>query len=177
LHAIFRNDTFARRSAPAALRPMILRGHDMLRVKSPQDFGAAVLFLLIGIAGIYFGRDLAFGSTSKMGPGFFPVILSGIIVLIGAIVGFRSLSIEGPPIDAIKLRPLLFVLAAIVAFGHLIGVIGLAISAAGLTIVAAYARQSVNLRETVVLAVVLAAFAVGVFAYALGQPLPIWWGN
>jgi hypothetical protein len=35
----------------------------------------------------------------------------------------------------------------------------------------------VNLKETLILAVVLSAFAVGVFAYALGQPLPIWWGN
>ena len=149
----------------------------MLRVKSPQDFGAAVLFLIIGLAGIYFGRELAFGSTSKMGPGFFPTILSGVIALIGAIVGSRSLTVEGPPIERINLRPLLFVLIAIVGFGYLIGQIGLAISAAALTIFTAYARDAVNLKETLILAVFLAVFSVGVFAYALGQPLPIWWGN
>ena len=149
----------------------------MLRVKSPQDFGAAILFLIIGIAGIYFGKDLAFGSASRMGPGFFPAILSGIIALIGAIVGLKSLAIEGPPIEPIRLRPLLVILIAIVAFGYLIGEIGLAITTAGLTIFGAYARQNVNLKETLVLAGFLAAFAIGVFAYALGQPLPIWWGS
>jgi hypothetical protein len=149
----------------------------MIRVKSPQDFGAAILFLVIGIAGIYFGRDLAFGSSSRMGPGYFPTILSCLIVLIGAIVGLRSLTIEGPPIEPVGLRPLLFILAAILAFGYLIEQIGLAITTIGLTIFAAYARHDVNLKETIVLAVVLAAFAIGVFAYALGQPLPIWWGT
>lgn len=149
----------------------------MLRVKSPQDFGAAILFLMIGIAGIYFGRDLAFGSASKMGPGYFPTMLSCIIVLIGAIIGLRSLAIEGPPIEPVKLRPVLFILVAILAFGYLIEQIGLAITTAALTIFAAYARHDVNLKETAVLAVCLSVFAVGVFAYALGQPLPIWWGS
>jgi hypothetical protein len=149
----------------------------MLRVKSPQDFGAAILFLIIGIAGIYFGRDLAFGSASKMGPGYFPTMLSCIIALIGTVVGVRSLAIEGPPIEPVKLRPLLFILVAIVAFGYLIEQIGLAISTAGLAIFAAYARHDVNLKETIVFAVFLSVFAIGVFAYALGQPLPIWWGS
>ena len=44
----------------------------MLRVKSPQDLGAGVMFTLIGVAGYYFGRDLAFGSAARMGPGLLP---------------------------------------------------------------------------------------------------------
>jgi hypothetical protein len=149
----------------------------MFRVKSPQDFGAAILFLTIGTAGIYFGRELAFGSAGRMGPGYFPTILSCAIVLIGAIVGLKSLAFNGPPIERTKLRPLLVILLAILAFGYLIEQIGLAITTAGLAIFAAYARQQVNLKETVLLAVFLSAFAIVVFAYALGQPLPIWWGR
>ena len=88
-----------------------------------------------------------------MGPGYFPTILSCIIVVIGAIVGLRSLAIEGPPIEPVKLRPLLFILIAILAFGYLIEQIGLAITTAGLAIFAAYARHNVNLKETMLLAV------------------------
>jgi hypothetical protein len=149
----------------------------MFRVKSPQDFGAAILFLTIGIAGIYFGRELTFGTAAKMGPGYFPTVLSGVIVLIGAIVGLKSLTIEGPPIESVRLRPVIFILVAVVAFGFLIEQIGLAITTTGLAIFAAYARNDVNLKEAIILALVLAAFAIGVFAYALGQPLPIWWGR
>jgi hypothetical protein len=149
----------------------------MFRVKSPQDFGAAILFLTIGLAGLYFGRDLSFGTASKMGPGYFPVLLSCVIVLIGALVGLKSLAIEGPPIEPVKLRPVIFILVAILAFGYLIEQIGLAITTTGLAIFAAYARRDVNLKETVVLAICLSGFAIAVFAYALGQPLPIWWGR
>jgi hypothetical protein len=112
-----------------------------------------------------------------MGPGYFPTLLSYLIILIGVIVGLKSLAIEGPPIDPIKLRPLVVILIAVLAFGYLIEQIGLAITTAGLAILAAFARRDVNLKETVVLAVGLSLFAVVVFAYALGQPLPIWWGR
>ncbi len=149
----------------------------VIRVKSPQDLGAAVLFLTIGLAGVYFGRDLAFGDAAKMGPGYFPTILSCIIVLIGVVIGLRSLAIVGPPIAPTRLRPILIILASIAAFGYLIERIGLAITVAGVAIFAAYARPAVNLKETLVLALCLSGFAVVVFAYALGQPLPIWWGN
>ena len=57
----------------------------MLRVKSPQDFGAGVVFVLLGLAGYYFGSDLAFGTAARMGPGYFPMLLSGLIVVVGAV--------------------------------------------------------------------------------------------
>lgn len=49
----------------------------MVRIKSPQDFGAAIVFILIGLAGIYFGWDLRTGTAARMGPGYFPLVLSG----------------------------------------------------------------------------------------------------
>jgi hypothetical protein len=46
-----------------------------------------------------------------------------------------------------------------------------------LTLVAAYARRNVNLKETFILGAGLAIFCIVVFVYALGQPLPAWWGR
>ena len=149
----------------------------MLRVKSPQDVGAGVVFLLIGIAGIYFGSDLTFGTASRMGPGYFPVLLSGLIIVVGLVVGFKGLTIEGPPIERVQLRPISFIIAAILIFGFLIERIGLALTAILLTIFAAYARPEVKLSETILLGVGLAAFTVVVFVYVLGQALPAWWGR
>ena len=149
----------------------------MVRVKSPQDVGAGVVFLLIGIAGIYFGSDLTFGTASRMGPGYFPVLLSGLIIVVGLVVGFKGLTIEGPPIERVQLRPISFIIAAILIFGFLIERIGLALTAILLTIFAAYARPEVKLSETILLGVGLAAFTVVVFVYVLGQALPAWWGR
>jgi hypothetical protein len=149
----------------------------MLRIKSPQDIGAAVVFMVIGLAGIYFGRDLTFGTAGRMGPGYFPIILSCIILGIGVIIGCKGLAIEGPPIEAIHLRPILVVVAAILAFGYLVDKLGLAITAALLTVVAGFARRDVNLLETILLAAGLALFSVALFVYALSQPFPAWWGR
>jgi hypothetical protein len=149
----------------------------MLRVKSPQDLGAGLVFLAIGIAGLYFGRELAFGTSARMGPGYFPVLLSGLIIVVGLVVGFKGLTIEGPPVERVQLRPISFIVAAIVIFGFLIESVGLALTAILLTVFAAYARPEVKLGETMVLGVALAAFTVVVFVYVLGQALPAWWGR
>jgi hypothetical protein len=153
------------------------RLEEMIKVRSPQDLGAAIVFVVIGAAGLYFGQDLALGSAARMGPGYFPTLLSGLIIAVGLVLGAKSLVVDGPPIEAIHVRPLFAIVAAILAFGALIDWIGLALTTALLTVGAAYARREVNLKETLLLAVGSALFAVGVFVYALSQPLPAWWGR
>ena len=112
-----------------------------------------------------------------MGPGYFPTILSYLIIGIGLVLAVKSLGVDGPPIERVHVRPLLAILAAILAFGFLIDRIGLALTAALLTIGSAYARRDVDLKETLLLAAGLALFVVGVFVYGLTQPLPAWWGR
>ncbi|MGK9052987.1 tripartite tricarboxylate transporter TctB family protein [Xaviernesmea oryzae] len=146
-------------------------------IKSPQDFGAGILFILFGAIGLYVGSDLTFGSARNMGPGYFPMIICGLIILIGLIVTAKSLSLEGPAIERIQFRPILFILLAIAAFGIFIAQIGAIISSILLILFAAYARREVNFVETIVFAVCTAAFVVIIFVYALGQPMPVWWGR
>lgn len=148
----------------------------MLRIRSPQDFGSAIVIILIGLAGIYFGKDLTMGTAGRMGPGYFPRLLSWLIVAIGLFIGFKSLLADGPPIQTPKYRPILFVLMAIMMFGYLMKYVGLFITAIVLVLIAAYARRDVNLTETLIFGVGLSLATILVFAYALGQPLPAWWG-
>ncbi len=149
----------------------------MYRVKSPQDFGAGLLFILIGAAGLVFGRDLAFGTGRSMGPGYFPTIISSLIVLIGVITALKALVIEGPSIEPIRLRPVVLLLASVLVFALTIGVTGVIVSALALLFLAAYARRDVNALETLIFAVIVTAAVILLFVYALGQPLPIWWGT
>ncbi|MEX0590018.1 MAG: tripartite tricarboxylate transporter TctB family protein [Xanthobacteraceae bacterium] len=149
----------------------------MLQVKSPQDLAAGIVFIVIGAAGIIFGMDLRLGTAARMGPGYFPMLLSGLIIAIGLIVAARGFSLEGPPIERIPVRPVFFILGAILASGFLLNMVGLALTAVAVTIIAAYARRDVNLKETILLGVGMAIFSVVVFVYALNQPLPAWWGR
>jgi hypothetical protein len=148
----------------------------MLKVRSPQDFGSAVVIILVGLAGVYFGSELTMGTAGRMGPGYFPRLLSWLIVAIGLFVGFKSFLIDGPPIEAPKVRPMFFVLAAIILFGYMMSYVGLAITAVVLVFVAAYARKNVNILETAIFSVALSIGTILIFVYGLGQPLPAWWG-
>jgi hypothetical protein len=147
----------------------------MLRVKSPQDLGAAIVFIVIGLAGLYFGKNLSFGTASQMGPGFFPTWLNFVVLAIGVATGVKALAVKGPPIERFRVRPILFIVAAIVVFGFLINAIGLAVSAVIMTIFAAYARRGVKVTEAMLLAVGLAVFSVVLFVYVLGQAVPVFW--
>lgn len=152
-------------------------GGGVLRVKSPQDLGAGLVFVLIGVAGAVFGRELTFGTAARMGPGYFPILLSYLIIGIGLIVAARGLTTDGPALERFRVRPLALVLIAIVASGYLLSWIGLFLTTIVITFVAAFARPDVNLRETLLLGTGMGLFAVLVFVYALGQPLPAWWGR
>jgi len=143
----------------------------MIRIRSPQDFGAACVFALVGAAGLYFGSDLTFGSPARMGPGFFPIILSWLILGVGAIAALRALAFDGPAVEAPKLRPILMVCVAILSFGLVVERFGLALAAIAVTFLAALARPYVDWRETALLSLALAAFSVALFVYALGQPM------
>ncbi len=149
----------------------------MVRIRNPQDFGAAVVFVLIGAAGLYFAGELAFGSAARMGPGFFPTVLSALILVIGVIVGVRALSVDGPAIEHIPPRPIAVIVICVVGFGFLIERLGVAITAAALVLVASYARRGASLRQSLPLAIAMSVFVICVFVYALGQPLPLLWSR
>ena len=146
----------------------------MLRVRKPQDLGAGLLFIAFGAAGLWFGRDYAIGTAARMGPGYFPALLSWLLVIIGIYVAARAFVIEGPPIAAVRWRSALAVLAAVAVFGLLIQRAGTAIALVAVVCVAAFATRETRWKEVVPLALFVSAFCVVVFILALRQPLPLW---
>lgn len=149
----------------------------MVRIKSPQDFGAAIVFVVIGLAGIYFGTDLRLGTAARMGPGYFPMILSGCIIAIGLIIGGRAIIVSGPAIERFQLRPIGMLVVAALIFGYAIEEVGLAIAGVAMILVASYAGRGARFKESLILAVLLTIFAIVVFVWALGQSLPVWYGR
>ena len=110
-----------------------------------------------------------------MGPGYFPMLLGGVLALLGVILVVRSLVIDGERVGRLHLLPLVVDRARRRAVRRpapaarprgLAGRWSIAVSALA-------SRESRPL-EVTVLALVLAAFSVGVFVYGLRLPLPVW---
>jgi len=108
-----------------------------------------------------------------MGPGYFPVLIALVLAMVGLIILFKSLRSHAAAIERPVLRPLVFVLAAIVVFALSIERFGLVPATIAAIVVASPASREFRWSETIALAVGMAAFAALVFIYALSQNMPL----
>lgn len=138
-----------------------------------RDIAGGVPMLLLGAAGLWFGRGYRFGTLTEMGPGFMPAIVSALLVATGAAICIGRRIPD--PVNRLALRGVVFVFAAMAAFGLTIERLGLVTAIAAATAICAYATPEARWREVVAMAVGFASFAVIVFVYGLGQPVPVWW--
>ena len=144
-----------------------------MAIRNPKEFGSGVLFAAFGLAAIAIGASYPVGSAARMGPGYFPRGLGMILVGIGAILILRSFRDQGAPIQVKDVRPILIVLGAVVLFGLTVSYVGLVLATILLVLVASTASHEYRWKESVIAAVLLAAFVVAAFGYGLKLQLPI----
>ena len=65
-----------------------------MKIKSEKDFWSGIMFLVVGIVFAVGATNYSMGTSARPGPGYFPLILSVILAILGAIVLFKSLTIE-----------------------------------------------------------------------------------
>src|SRR5690242_2189788 len=97
-------------------------------VRNANDLGAGLIYLAVGAAGLVLAPRYGMGSALRMGPGYFPTVLSGLLALIGVASLLRSL--RGATVAAPRLawRPLLLVVLPVIAFGLLLRRAGLIVA-------------------------------------------------
>jgi hypothetical protein len=148
-------------------------------VRDHRNFWSGLIFGTTGLAAIVLGRESSMGTATKMGPGYFPTVLGVLLALIGFVLIIRALMVQGAPIGAFALRPLLLVLGATVLFGVLLRGTGMFVALILLVLVSAAASRLVRWGPALVLAVGLAGFSALVFVKVLGLPIPLlgrWFG-
>lgn len=142
-------------------------------MRNAKDFWTGLIYIFFGSSAILIARDYSMGTANKMGPGYFPTILGGLLLVIGVISVVRSFVIPGSPIGAFAFKGLVLVTVSVVAFGFVVRGVGLAIALPILVIISAYASAQFRWRPTLLLAAGLTIFCVFVFLKGLGIPLPI----
>jgi putative tricarboxylic transport membrane protein len=144
-----------------------------LGIRNQKDFYAGLLFIIFGVAFLWIARDYTFGTARRMGPAFFPVILSAILIIIGIVIGVRGVMVAEEPPRGFTLKGLVLVILSTVLFAALVRTAGVPVATAILVAVSAYASQRFNWKPTLMLSLGLAVFCVVVFIYALGLPMPV----
>ena len=156
-----------------------------MNIKSQKDFFSGLMFMGVGVAFAWGATTYSVGLGARMGPGYFPLYLGVLMAILGAAITFSSLVVEsvgGDKIGKWAWKPLFFIILANLLFGILLaGLPSLKIPAAGL-IVAIYALVFVSsmaetgwkVKNTFILATILAAGSYVAFVMALKLQFQVW---
>lgn len=145
-----------------------------MTIASKTNLYAGVLFAGIGLTALVLGRNYATGTAARMGPGYFPTLLAGLLLVLGLIIGIRALWQQGPEPRPFKPVPLIIMSVSVVLFALLVDRLGIAVATVLLTIGARLAAPERRWPEVLLLALVLSAAAVVIFGYGLGIPFVLW---
>jgi hypothetical protein len=142
----------------------------LVGLRNNRDIWAGLMLVGIGAVSIWLSRDYAFGTSLRMGPGYFPTVLGGVLVLFGVILLGRGLRAKEEIEGGWSIRALLIVPLSFVLFGALIDRAGFVPALAVLIFASAAASKEFRFREVALLAIVLTVFSIAVFVWALGLP-------
>jgi hypothetical protein len=148
-----------------------------VKIKSEKDFWSGLMFLVAGIGFAWGALNYSFGSSARPGPGYFPFGLGAILAILGAMILFKSLTVEtdgGDRFGAIAWRPLLLIVASVAVFGALVPRLGMFMSLPILVVVASLAGDEFHWGEVLINAAVLTVFSWVIFIWGLGLTIPLW---
>jgi Tripartite tricarboxylate transporter TctB family len=142
-------------------------------IRNPKDFWTGLVFIGFGIAFLLIAGGYPLGSARRMGPAYFPTILSCVLMLIGLAATVRSFFGGRTELRGFALQPMALIAFGTVLFGLLVRDAGLVVSIVLLVMISAFASSHFNWRTAAMLAVGMTVFCVGIFVYGLGLAIPI----
>jgi hypothetical protein len=139
-----------------------------------KDLAAGLIFAAIGaFFGIDALRHLRIGSALQMGPGYFPLVLSGVMLLLALIIIGKGLTVPPTPFGDWPWRGVLLVIGAPLVFYFTIIGAGLVPTVFLVALMTAFASQRMRPLFALGLAAGLTVFCVAVFIWAIGLPIAL----
>jgi len=161
-----------------------------MKVRSQTDLWAGLMFIAFGlffmvvaggtpdfvdrIAGQKLIPGYQMGSALRMGPAYFPVVLGGLLAVLGLLVLIDAMVEEGPDVPEFHFRPLLLILLGCLAFAYTLKPLGLVGASLLLVFISAFGGHEFRWKEVLILYLVLIVFSWAVFVKALALPFPVW---
>jgi len=147
----------------------------MLKMLTDKEMLSGLMFVLIGSAFALGAADYGMGTTRRMGPGYFPVVLGIVLCLMGLALSGKALWRRRPEtISRLYMRPLLSLSLSILAFAALIDNVGLIAACLACVLISGLASAETRWRETILIAIGMTAFSALVFQQFLGLPFRLW---
>jgi hypothetical protein len=144
--------------------------------RAVPDILAGLIFVAFGLAFAITSLGYELGTPLRMGPGYFPLVLGGVLVLLGLLVmgkGFVSGSGAEERFGRVPWRALFLLVVAVLFFGLTVRGLGLVPATAVTALLTALASYRTGILAAVAIAAGLTVLCVLVFLVALQLRLPM----
>jgi hypothetical protein len=145
-----------------------------LKIRSMEDFLAGLMFIAFGVAALVIAQNYTYGTTMRMGPGYFPTWLGFILIGLGSWIVVMGLNTDGPKVLRPALRPLLMISLAFLGYGLVIENFGFVAAIVAIVVLSSLSTPDWRWKEVVISTVVLAVGSVLLFIELLGLPFQLW---
>lgn len=146
-----------------------------MEIRNQKDFGAGLMYMVIGVFFAYMATQYQMGTPAKMGPGYFPFWIGVLLTAIGLLVLVGSLRAKAPieKIPAFNWKIIGLITGSVVLYGVLLPIMGFAFSILVLVFMSASASHEFNWKGTLVNAIALAGSTYLVFVMGLKLQFPL----
>ena len=145
--------------------------------RAVPDIMAGLIFVAFGLAFAIASLRYDLGTPLRMGPGYFPLALGGILVLLGLLIVGKGLisgtGAEEERLGNIPWRALVLITAAVLFFGLTVRGLGIVPATAVSALLTALASYRTGILAAVAIAAGLTVLCVLIFLVALQLRLPM----
>lgn len=138
-----------------------------------KDIWAGFLMMALALAFGLTALGYPLGTPRNLDSGAFPVLLSTLLFVLGLAITVTGIFQGSGGIEHWTWRGLLLIIGPPVFFGLLIRELGLIPCLFAVALVSSFASRFAKAHVSLILAVVLVTFCIGVFIYGLGLPIPL----
>ncbi len=146
-----------------------------MKIRNQRDFGAGIMYMVIGLFFTIVALQYPMGTAAKMGPGYFPFFLGLLMALLGLIVLVKSLSAKAAieSIPKFNWRIIGQITGSVVLYGLLLPRMGFLVAVVALVLVSASASKEFTWKGSLINAAFLVAFTYSVFVLGLKLQFPL----
>ena len=141
--------------------------------RNNRDFFAGLVYITTGAVGMIIALDYPFGSALRMGPGYFPTVLGGMMIAFGVAVMMMGVKNNEKMKGGWSFRALIVLPLSTVVFGVMMEEAGFIPALLVLIPLSAAAGREFKAVEIALLTIGLTVLSTLLFIKGLGLPYPL----
>ena len=146
-----------------------------MKIRNQRDFGAGIMFIVVGAFFAIIATQYRMGTAAKMGPGYFPFWLGVLMAFIGLLLLFNSFSKKTAEEKMPKwdFKIMLWITGSVVLYGILLPTMGFIFAIFALVFASASVSHDFGWKGTALNALFLVGFTYLAFVKGLGLTFPL----